>query len=91
MDASVLYRCSCAGTPGDADAFDTSCTSPSAGQCCDALAALYYCDGCAAVRCNECVAWEVSSFYCPACLFEVTASSAKAQRGRYAVAYAVIF
>lgn len=48
------------------------------------LAELYFCEECYEIRCNSCVAWDVSSSYCPSCLFEVPGTSVKAQHSRCA-------
>ena len=48
------------------------------------LRALYFCEACYELRCNACVACEVSSRFCPHCLFEVPSTSAGAQKGQCA-------
>lgn len=39
---------------------------------------LYFCEDCAAIRCNYCVDKEVKAIFCPSCLFETTQTSAVA-------------
>ncbi|KAH7106767.1 dynactin p62 [Auriculariales sp. MPI-PUGE-AT-0066] len=46
--------------------------------------ALYFCVECDAIRCNRCVAVEVSGYYCPNCLFEVPSASVRAEKNRCA-------
>ncbi|WFC96842.1 hypothetical protein MBRA1_003505 [Malassezia brasiliensis] len=48
------------------------------------LSALYFCETCYELRCNACVACEVSSRFCPHCLFEVPSTSARAQKAQCA-------
>ena len=48
----------------------------------EALTELYYCEECCSLRCNDCIAWEVSCTYCPHCLFEVPNTSVRAQKAR---------
>ncbi|KOS12728.1 dynactin p62 [Malassezia pachydermatis] len=47
-----------------------------------ALCDLYFCEECHELRCNDCVAWETSSCYCPHCLFEVPGTSVRTQHAR---------
>lgn len=45
------------------------------------LASMYFCEDCYELRCNACIAWEVSTCYCPHCLFEVPSTRIQAQHG----------
>jgi dynactin-4 len=49
------------------------------------LHSLFFCEECDAVRCNRCVAVEVSGYYCPNCLFEVPSASVRAEKNRWAI------
>lgn len=44
---------------------------------------LLYCVDCNQIRCPRCVSEELVTIYCPSCLFEVGASSVKAEGNRY--------
>lgn len=46
------------------------------------LESLYFCEHCHTHRCPRCVDTEIVSRYCPQCLFEVTASSARSEGNR---------
>lgn len=46
------------------------------------LESLYFCEHCHTHRCTRCVETEVVCRYCPQCLFEVTASSARSEGNR---------
>lgn len=48
------------------------------------LTQLYFCEECYALRCNDCIDWEISSTYCPNCLFEVPGTSVRAQKSQCA-------
>ncbi|PWN48269.1 hypothetical protein IE53DRAFT_412453 [Violaceomyces palustris] len=48
------------------------------------LESLYFCDECEQLRCNRCVTIDISSYFCPNCLFEVPAASVKAEKNRCA-------
>lgn len=48
------------------------------------LSSLLFCEECDAIRCDRCITGEVSCYYCPNCLFEVTAASVRAERNRFA-------
>ncbi|SNX83455.1 related to dynactin subunit p62 [Melanopsichium pennsylvanicum] len=48
------------------------------------LEALYFCDECDEIRCNRCVTVDISSYYCPNCLFEVPGAGVKAEKNRCA-------
>ncbi|THH07705.1 hypothetical protein EW145_g3202 [Phellinidium pouzarii] len=56
---------------------------PSSSASFHPLHTLYFCEECDAVRCNRCVAIEVSGYYCPNCLFEVPSASVRAERNRW--------
>lgn len=43
---------------------------------------MFFCEECDAVRCNRCVAVEVSGYYCPNCLFEVPSASVREEKNR---------
>ncbi|WFD30623.1 hypothetical protein MSPP1_001644 [Malassezia sp. CBS 17886] len=68
----TAYVCACAGDASPQHA-------PRAP-----LSHLFFCEDCYAVRCDDCVAWEISSCYCPSCLFEVPGTSVRAQKARCA-------
>src|SRR5262249_24666251 len=44
---------------------------------------LFFCEECDAIRCNRCVSVEVSTYYCPNCLFEVPSASVRAEKNRF--------
>ncbi|KAJ1981990.1 hypothetical protein H4R35_000487 [Dimargaris xerosporica] len=48
------------------------------------LCNLYFCDDCLQVRCGRCVFDEITSYFCPNCLFEVPSASVKAEKNRCA-------
>ncbi|KAI1812091.1 dynactin Arp1 p62 subunit RO2 [Poronia punctata] len=43
---------------------------------------LFYCEDCHQIRCPRCVSEELSTIYCPSCLFEVGSSSLKTEGNR---------
>lgn len=67
----TLYHCPCepASEPDCAVGFH-------------ALNSLYFCEECDSIRCPDCVTVEVSSYYCPNCLFEVPGASVRAEKNR---------
>ncbi|EIN12571.1 dynactin p62 [Punctularia strigosozonata HHB-11173 SS5] len=80
MAPSVRYNCPC---------FSSSPLPPpphlaSSSYNFHPLHALFFCEECDAVRCNKCVAVEVSCYYCPNCLFEVPSASVRAEKNRCA-------
>ncbi|PWZ00821.1 hypothetical protein BCV70DRAFT_200087 [Testicularia cyperi] len=58
--------------------------SPAARYAFHQLESLYFCDECDQIRCNRCVTFDISSYYCPNCLFEVPGASVKAEKNRCA-------
>ncbi len=79
--SSVTYHCTCtsASIASDIPPPPTVASSTFAFQ---PLHALYFCEECDRVRCNRCVAVEVSGYYCPNCLFEVPSASVRAEKNR---------
>lgn len=57
-------------------------TQPRAKYSLHALAYLYFCQECQAIRCPRCVQEEIVSAFCPMCLFEVPLTSIKADGNR---------
>lgn len=55
---------------------------PSSSYSFHPLHTLFFCEECDAVRCNRCVSVEVSTYYCPNCLFEVPSASVRAEKNR---------
>ncbi|KAG8935748.1 hypothetical protein FRC02_006557 [Tulasnella sp. 418] len=83
MAPTVLYHCTCISasvTPGA----PPSVNLPSSSYAFHPLHALFFCEECDLVRCNRCVAVEVSGYYCPNCLFEVPSASVRAEKNRCA-------
>lgn len=78
MAHPVLYHCSHLESPraplppGYASSF--SDLSP--------LNRLYFCEECDAVRCDQCIAIEVASYYCPNCLFDVPSANVRGDKNR---------
>ncbi|SPO24642.1 related to dynactin subunit p62 [Ustilago trichophora] len=58
--------------------------SPASRYAFHPLESLYFCDECDEIRCNRCVTVDISSYYCPNCLFEVPGASVKAEKNRCA-------
>lgn len=58
--------------------------SPASRYAFHPLDSLYFCDECDEIRCNRCVTVDISSYYCPNCLFEVPGASVKAEKNRCA-------
>ncbi|GAC96548.1 hypothetical protein PHSY_004128 [Pseudozyma hubeiensis SY62] len=86
----VLYYCSCNQVHGNV-ASTSSLASPPPGlparstasrYAFQPLESLYFCDECDRIRCNRCVTVDISSYYCPNCLFEVPGASVKAEKNR---------
>lgn len=71
MKWRVKYFCTCRETR-DSEVPETLHDA----RCFHELNYLYFCEDCAAVRCNYCVDKEVASIFCPSCLFEATQTSA---------------
>jgi len=44
----------------------------------------YFCEECYEIRCPDCVVWDISSCFCPHCLFEVPGTSVRTQKARCA-------
>ncbi|EKM79298.1 hypothetical protein AGABI1DRAFT_120716 [Agaricus bisporus var. burnettii JB137-S8] len=80
MGPSVLYHCPCLSTsPAPPPPH-----YPSSSHQFHPLHNLFFCEECDAVRCNRCVSVEVSTYYCPNCLFEVPSASVRAEKNRCA-------
>nr|KAJ3419152.1 hypothetical protein HK105_007340 [Polyrhizophydium stewartii] len=47
------------------------------------IESLLFCAECKELRCSDCVAEEISCYYCPNCMFEVPSASVKAERARH--------
>ena len=75
------YHCACASS---STSLQPSATHPSTTHSLHSLDSLYFCDDCDAIRCERCVQVEITSYYCPNCLFEVPNASVRAERNRYA-------
>lgn len=79
MAPSVLYHCPCLS----ASAVPPPPHLQSSSRSFHPLHTLFFCEECDAVRCNRCVSVEVSSYYCPNCLFEVPSASVRSEKNRY--------
>ncbi|GLB38621.1 putative dynactin p62 family protein [Lyophyllum shimeji] len=80
MAPSVQYHCAClSSSPAPPPPH-----LPSSSSSFHPLHTLFFCEECDAVRCNRCVAVEVSTYYCPNCLFEVPSASVRAEKNRCA-------
>ncbi|EJD45766.1 dynactin p62 [Auricularia subglabra TFB-10046 SS5] len=77
---SVQYYCPCLSTAS----VPPPPNLPSSEYSFNELHTLYFCEECDAIRCNRCVAVEVSGYYCPNCLFEVPSASVRAEKNRCA-------
>ena len=75
VTGSVVCRCQ-ANLFGSQEAALTAAKLP--------LNEAYFCEDCYEIRCPECVVWEISSSFCPHCLFEVPGTSVRAQKARCA-------
>ncbi|KAF8195469.1 dynactin p62 family-domain-containing protein [Pholiota molesta] len=80
MAPTVLYHCSCLSS----SPLPPPPHLPSSSYSFHPLHTLFFCEECDAVRCNRCVSIEVSSYYCPNCLFEVPSASVRAEKNRCA-------
>ncbi|KAF9483489.1 dynactin p62 [Pholiota conissans] len=80
MGPTVLYHCSCLSS----SPLPPPPHLPSSSYSFHPLHTLFFCEECDAVRCNRCVSIEVSSYYCPNCLFEVPSASVRAEKNRCA-------
>ncbi|PFH53409.1 hypothetical protein AMATHDRAFT_73583 [Amanita thiersii Skay4041] len=80
MIPSVLYHCPCLST----SPVPPPPHLPSSSYCFHPLYTLFFCEECDAIRCNRCVSVEVSTYYCPNCLFEVPSASVRAEKNRCA-------
>ncbi|KAG8789846.1 hypothetical protein FRC20_000054 [Serendipita sp. 405] len=81
MPPTIKYHCGCMSLP---TGVPPPPHLPSSSYAFHALHSLYFCEECDAVRCNRCVAVEVSGYYCPNCLFEVPSASVRAEKNRCA-------
>ncbi|KAM6494079.1 Dynactin subunit 4 [Amanita muscaria] len=80
MTPSVQYHCPClASAPVPPPPH-----LPSSSYSFHPLHTLFFCEECDAIRCNRCVSVEVSTYYCPNCLFEVPSASVRAEKNRCA-------
>jgi len=79
MAPSVLYHCPCLAST----TIPPPPNLPSSSYSFHPLHTLFFCEECDAIRCNRCVSVEVSSYYCPNCLFEVPSASVRAEKNRY--------
>ncbi|KIM43284.1 hypothetical protein M413DRAFT_18360 [Hebeloma cylindrosporum] len=77
---SIQYHCPCLS----ASPIPPPPHLPSSSYSFHPLHTLFFCEECDAVRCNRCVSVEVSSYYCPNCLFEVPSASVRAEKNRCA-------
>ncbi|KAF8908859.1 dynactin p62 family-domain-containing protein [Gymnopilus junonius] len=80
MPPSVRYHCPCLSN----SPFPPPPHLQSSYYSFHPLHELFFCEECDAVRCNRCVTVEVSSYYCPNCLFEVPSASVRAEKNRCA-------
>ncbi|KAF8895616.1 dynactin p62 family-domain-containing protein [Infundibulicybe gibba] len=80
MVPSVQYHCACLSNSPAPPPPHLASSSHSFHP----LHTLFFCEECDAVRCNRCVAVEVSTYYCPNCLFEVPSASVRAEKNRCA-------
>ncbi|KAF8073933.1 dynactin subunit 4 [Lyophyllum atratum] len=78
MAASVRYHCPCLSN----SPVPPPPHLPSSSFSFHPLHELFFCEECDAVRCNRCVSVEVSTYYCPNCLFEVPSASVRAEKNR---------
>ena len=78
MTDSILYHCPHTEPPRAPlpPAYASSFTDFSA------LESLYFCEECDAIRCDQCVAIEVASYYCPCCLFDVLGANVRDDKNR---------
>lgn len=80
MTPTVLYHCPCLDNSG----IPPPPHLPSSAYSFHPLHTLFFCEECDVVRCNRCVSVEVSTYYCPNCLFEVPSASVRAEKNRCA-------
>lgn len=80
MTPTVLYHCPCLDNSG----IPPPPHLPSSSYSFHPLHTLFFCEECDVVRCNRCVSVEVSTYYCPNCLFEVPSASVRAEKNRCA-------
>ena len=83
---TLLARSGETSSPVDAEQEDEERTfdprAPRANYSLYPLEHLLYCEDCHQIRCPRCVAEEIVTFYCPACLFEVPSSNIKSEGNR---------
>ena len=59
---------------------------PSSSSSFSPLPSLFFCEECDSIRCDQCVAIEIASYFCPNCLFDVPSANVRADRNRSAEA-----
>ncbi|WVR03969.1 hypothetical protein IAU60_000968 [Kwoniella sp. DSM 27419] len=77
---SVTYACHHLDTPRA----PLPPSYPSSSSSYHPLDRLYFCEECDAIRCDLCVAFEVASYFCPNCLFDVPSANVRADKNRCA-------
>ncbi|ORY25840.1 dynactin p62 family-domain-containing protein [Naematelia encephala] len=77
---SVLYNCPHLDQPHP----PYPPSYPSSSSSFSPLSHLYFCEECDAIRCDQCVAVEVASYFCPNCLFDVPSANVRADRNKCA-------
>ncbi|TFK70935.1 hypothetical protein BDN72DRAFT_887821, partial [Pluteus cervinus] len=80
MTPTVQYHCPCLGQRNQPP---PPPHLPSSSYSFHPLHTLFFCEECDIVRCNRCVSVEVSTYYCPNCLFEVPSASVRAEKNRF--------
>ncbi|KAH6911519.1 dynactin subunit 4 [Coprinopsis sp. MPI-PUGE-AT-0042] len=80
MAPSIQYHCPCLSP----SPVPPPPHLPSSSHSFHPLHTLFFCEECDAVRCNRCVSVEVSTYFCPNCLFEVPSASVRAEKNRCA-------
>ncbi|KAK6907167.1 hypothetical protein I203_101157 [Kwoniella mangroviensis CBS 8507] len=77
---SISYSCSHLDSPHAS----LPPSYPSSSSSYHRLDRLYFCEECDAVRCDQCVAIEIASYFCPNCLFDVPSANVRADKNRCA-------
>jgi dynactin-4 len=78
MSQEILYHCCHLEQP----AAPLPPSYPSSFADYSPLSSLYFCEECDAIRCDQCVAVEVASYFCPNCLFDVPGANVRADKNR---------